>query len=121
MKGRPEPIDIVKLYAKCDTVTWNKFLTFCFERHDVQKLSDVLLRCQLGMDQAVKQGLNTDELCHWFMRIQASLEKTLKRIYRAKNANPLYNSNNKELVDKFIKEKRQADLDFERFLKSTRF
>jgi hypothetical protein len=121
MKGEAPHIDIVAFYAQSNSETWNQFLRACLLKQDVAKLVDVSRRMQQGMAIAAKQGLNTDEICEWFIRIQRSMENTLKQIYRAKNKNPLYSSHNKEHRDKWLKDKRQGELDFERFLKKTRY
>lgn len=120
-KGMPPPIDVVRFYAECNAGQWNAFLTACVAKQDVQKLTDVLHRLQQGMDNAVKQKLNTDALVDWFIRMQRSIENTIKEIHRMKNPNPLYQPGNDALKAQFIKDKRKHENELERFLMKARF
>ena len=100
-------------------------LTELLLNEDLSAAMDIMRRLQIGMDNAAKSKLNTDQLCNWYLRIQASLENTMKQIYRKKHPNPLYNSlNNKKLCTDFdmhLSDKRSIDQEFHRQLKKHSF
>ena len=120
-KHTEQYIDVLDLYCNGDHKKWNAFLTKCYEAQDVATLVDVFRRLQMGMDKLVKEKLNTEKMNEFFIRLQRSIEITMKRIYREKNPNPLYNSKNKQYYDKYIKEKKSLDADFEKFLSKERY
>jgi hypothetical protein len=120
-KGHNDEIDVLKLYAKGDTASWNEFLAVCDLNNDVPKLCDVLVRLQRGMEKVVKQNLNTEDISLWFIRITRSIEKTLKKIYRRQHKNPLWHAQNKHFYDAHISDKRELENNFEQFLMRTRY
>jgi len=118
---RDQPIDILQLYSTSDYVKWNAFLNECLRLHDVDKLINVRYRLQLGMDKLTKAKLDTEKIAIFFLRIQKSIDDTLKQIYRKKNPNPLYDDKNKHLYSEFIQEKRRGQVELERFIQSKTF
>lgn len=88
MARKPDAIDIVKLFAEGDYTEWNLFLTNCFKKRDIEKLAITRRRLQAGMAIAAKKKLNTEKVIHLFIRLQNSIENTIKRIVRAKDPNP---------------------------------
>jgi hypothetical protein len=116
-----EPIDIMTLYAKSDTKQWNAFLTECLKTQDITRLTTVRYRLQLGMNELFKKRLETEKISLFFIRLQRSIENTLKQIYRFKNPNPLYNNKDKTQYKEFIDDKRQHNNEFERYLRRNNF
>jgi hypothetical protein len=76
---------------------------------------------QAGMSDLVDQGIDSEKLCIFFVRLQRSIEKTIKEIYRDEFTNPLYDPKNVHLKDEFIADKKEKDHNLERFLKERRF
>jgi hypothetical protein len=111
MKSRLE-IDILKLYSEHNSSQWNAYLTKCLKLEDWQDLVRTRKGLQLGMDSLVKKRLNTDSVCELFARLDASIRKTLRRVYMKqnplKNDNPLLASQDHHLL-----QKRKRDQDFE--------
>jgi hypothetical protein len=74
------------------------------------------------MDQLVKKKLNDERMNQFFVRINRSLENTIKDIYKKKYPSPLDNpaqANNirDDLKKKHIEQKRKRDDDLERILR----
>jgi len=118
------PLDVVKLIAQWDTSLWNDFLTKCLENRDVERLKSTLYGMQYGMDLAVKQKLNSDKMTNTFLRMTRSIEITLKKILRVTYPSPLDQKSTGDNVDDFEKHiiaKRKRDIEFERFLRDSRF
>lgn len=91
MSRRPDAIDIVKLFVEGNYNEWNAFLRNCLAKRDIAKLVETRRRLQRGMDIAAKQKLNTEKVCLLFIRLQRSLEKTMKAIVRERDPNPCDN------------------------------
>lgn len=109
------------LWAKSDSTEWNAYLTRARDTGDVQGLADTLRRLEIGMDNLVQQKLNVEKMNVFFLRLQRSIENTLKEIYRRKNANPLWNAKDKTLHEKFLKDKQQKNHELEAFLRKVRY
>ena len=119
-------IDVVKLYAQADTEKWNQFLTGCLERNDVESLKKTYYGIQTGVDKAHKDKVTTDSLNVFFIRLQRSLEITLKRVYRKKHPNPydnpLFKTTGDSVKDKLLKAKKTIrDQELESIFKRIRF
>ena len=115
-------IDLVKLRTQTTHEQWNRFLTRCEKRNDVESLKRVFYGIQIGMDDLVRKGLNTDHVNMWFIRLQRSIENTFKRINRKLNPSPLDNPLNAgNYGKKELEEKRTRDRQFEMDLKRMRF
>jgi len=115
-------IDVLKFYAEVDYRRWNEFLTKCYQRSDVDELLKFRNAFQQGMADLEKQKLNTDKIAIFFIRIQRSIENTLKLIYRDKNPNPLYDPLNKDLHqrdknERLLQEKRKKQHELEQIIK----
>ena len=121
MTHKSEAIDILKLYSNCNTQRWNRFLKICFLSHDVSALVDVLRRLQMGMNNLVEQKLNTDKVNQLFIRLQRSVENTIRDIHRAKNPNPLFASSDKSLQAIHLADKKQKQAALENFLHKARY
>ena len=121
MKGKPPKIDIMQLYAKSDSKEWNNFLASCLARNDMKSLEYVLYGIQLGMSDAAKKKLNTEKIDVFFLRLQRSIENTMKQIIRAKEPHPLDNAFNHEEFAKTIGAKRARDRGLEEHLRKVRY
>ena len=120
-KRKYDGIDLLALYTAADFVVWNAFLTDCHAKHNIQKLQSTYYGLQVGMDNLVKQKLNTQKIDEWFLRLQRSIENTLKRILREKYPNPCDQPMIAKEHAKFLESKRARDIEFESFLKKARF
>jgi len=118
---RSEAIDILKLYAGGSHSEWNAFLSRALDSDDVPGLTDVLRRLQMGMDDLVRQKLNTERVNVLFLRLQRSVENTLRDIHRKKYANPLYTSSDKALHRDHLEDKRRKQRELETFLRKVRY
>lgn len=114
-------IDLLNLYANTSHNEWNKFLAVCRQRHDINNLQKVLYGVQLGMDDLVKKKLNTEKMNLWFIRIERSIEKTIRDIIREKDPNPLDNPHNADKHINSLGDKRARDHRIEQFLKEIRY
>lgn len=121
MKGKPEKIDILKLYAGGDTTKWNDFLSTCLANRDLPSLEKVLYGIQLGMNDLARKKMNTEKINIFFIRIQRSLENTMKEIIKSKEVHPLDDPLNKEKFGHTIASKKKRDQAIERYLREVRF
>lgn len=121
MKGKPQKIDLLKIYAKGGSNEWNTFLSACLENKDLLSLEKVLYGIQLGMQDLAKKKLNTEKINIWFLRLQRSLERTIRDIIRSKEPHALDNPFNKEKFGHLIDSKKKRDMDIERHLRKIRF
>jgi hypothetical protein len=119
MSRKYEAIDLIKLYSLADTVTWNAFLTRCHEAHDISTLTRTRYQLQAGMDDLAKRKLNSEKMIIWFLRLQTSLEKTIKKIVREKNPNPCDDPLIAVQFSEFKDAKKDRDHDLELFLKKS--
>jgi len=121
-RAKIQAIDVIKLYAQYDGKAWNKYLGDCYRKKDVHSLTDMMRRLQVGMDNAVKKNIVNEGLSVTFCRWIKSIENTLKMIYRDDNPNPLYDSRNvNKYSDNYLQEKRDLQIDFDKFLTKERF
>lgn len=120
MKGKPPEIDFLSLYIKGDVHKWNHFLSVCLEYRDLPSLEKVLYGIQVGMDKLVKEKLNTDKVNLVFVRMQKSIEDTMKKILKLKNPNPLDNPFHKGTIAQTVA-KKARDEQIERYLRRVRF
>ena len=114
-------IDLIKLKAMGSSNGWNKILEECFSNLDINRIAKIRYQIQSGMDDLVKQHLNSKEMCEWFIRLNRSLEITAKRIIKIRNPmpvdNPLVAKNNSESKDA----KRKRDQELANFLAKSSF
>ena len=119
---KAQAIDVLKLIVDWQPKEWNDFLTRRDRANDIHGLTETLVGIQKGMDKLAKQGLNTDMIAETFLRMQRSIENTLKKIYRRQNPNLLYDPLYKnEFGAELIADKKRLDLNFELFLKKNRY
>ena len=112
----------LELFSKCDTAKWNKFLDECVKDMNLTALEKTMYGLQAGMTDLSKKKLNTPEIVNWFLRIERSIEKTIKIIVRNKIKNPTYNLKPKEKADKkALEEKRKIDQAIEAHLRRSSF
>lgn len=121
MKGKPPKIDLLKFYAEVDTKRWNQFLANCVRRLDLQTLETMLYGVQLGMNDLAKKNLNTEKISVWFIRLQKSIENTIRDIVRIKMPNPCDNPLTAAEHAKNLARKRERDQALERHLRRVRF
>lgn len=122
MKSRGHlKIDLFNLYSKTSHVEWNAFLALCQDRLDLGTLEKTLVGVQLGMSDLAKKNLNNEKMNIWFIRIQRSLENTIKSVIKLKRPNPLDNPLNAPSHIHLIAEKRKRDQEIELFLKRIRY
>jgi hypothetical protein len=88
MSRKLDGIDILKLQSDGNHKEWNFFLTQCLKNLDIEKLAVTRKRLQIGMDKCAKDKTNSDEVIKFFIRLQNSIEKTMKEILRIKRPNP---------------------------------
>lgn len=119
MSRKPDALDLMKLYTQGSAVEWNNFLTNCFKKRDLEKLATTRRQLQAGMAKIAKQKLNTEKIELFFIRLQNSLENTMKKIVRAKMPNPCDNPlKAKDWLHK-KGDKKLRDENLERYLKKT--
>lgn len=106
---KQEAIDLIKLYATKGTGEWNAFLTQCYNTRDVATLTKTLYGVQAGMSNLVTKKLDTTDLIDFFLRLQKSLELTMKKIHRLK------------VKTDGLADKRTKDQEFEKFLRKESF
>lgn len=121
MKGKPPKIDLLALYAKADTGEWNKFLTTCLRKHDLPALEKVLYGIQLGMNDLAAKKMNTEKMITFFLRLQRSVENTMKQLIKMKEPHPLDNPDNKDKLADTVESKRLREQNIERYLRKVRF
>jgi len=119
--AKVQKIDLLKIMIEANNKKWNSWLLTCEINQDVNGLVKVLRGIQQGMDDLVKQKLNTDNVTILFLRLQRSIENTIKNIWRRQNDNPLYNPLFNGDINKYQKTKRNLDHELELFLKKERF
>lgn len=125
MSRKVEAIDLMKLYAAGSTNGWNEFLTECLRAQNMDRLAKTLYAIQAGMDDLVKKRLNDPKMTEWFVRLQKSIELTMRKILRLKYPNPLdnpMNSKNPELANrKWLEIKRKRDHELERYMRKASY
>ncbi len=116
-KEQYEKIDLMKLFSDNNHAQWNMFLTNCYNNRDVSRLIRVMRGLQMGMDDMSKKKLNVPKMNLFFVRLQTSIEKTLKKIYKEVYPeicdDPLKAKDNLHKIG----QKRKRDADFEAFLR----
>lgn len=121
MKGKPHRIDILKLYANNKATEWNLFLSTCLSNGDLHSLEKVLYGIELGMNELAKKKLNTEKINIFFIRLQKSLERTIRDVIRLREPHPLDEPFNKDKFLHTIDSKRKRDQEIEKHLRKVRF
>jgi hypothetical protein len=114
-----DAIDLMKLNATWDTNAWNSFLSACHKCHDIKTLAKTRYALQAGMVDLSKKKMNTDKMIIWFIRLQKSVEDTMKLIIREKNPNPCDNPLKAHKNIEFKDKKSERDHELELFLKKS--
>lgn len=110
-KGRYPEINLLNLIINGNYKHWNNWLADCERDHNLPDLLKTLSGIQQGMDTLVKGKLNTDNITVIFLRMQRSIENTIKNIYRKQN--PTHKVS--------LAEKREQDNQLERFMHGNRY
>ena len=119
-----DALDLLTLYAKGNSDNWNMFLTKCLKDSDINRLLATAYSLQAGMTDLERKKLTNVKIDLFFIRLQRSIENTVKKIWRLKNPNPLYDPNkskNPLLVEKWKKQKQDFDKQLESMFKRSRF
>lgn len=121
MKANAE-IDVLKLFAGQikgmeSTKKWNAWLTKCLDNDNLDELIHVRYGIQVGMASAQRKGLVTEPLAEMFCRWTGSIDKTCRKIVKARMRMANDKVNNPFATKKSLAEKRQRDADLERFLR----
>lgn len=116
---RHESIDLLKLYSSSNTEAWNCFLTSCLQKQDITLLIKTRYGLQVGMADLVKQKLNSEKMIEFFLRLERSIENTIKKIVREKNPNPCDNPLEAHRFLQFSANKKQRDHELELFFKKS--
>lgn len=119
--SKEQGIDIIFLYAKSNHLMWNSWLTEKVALRDINGLNTMRRRLQIGMRDVAKKKLNTEKIDLFFLRLQTSIEKTIRQVYRMKNPHPCDNPMiAKNHIDK-IESKRKRDQQLTAILKKTSY
>jgi hypothetical protein len=118
---KPVPLDLIQLYSASSTEKWNAWLTERLQMRDLEGLVEMRRRLQAGMDHLVKTKLSTNKLEVWFVRMNSSIEKTMRRIWRIKYPNPCDNPLIAQQNIEHLPRKRRRDAKFAKFLKDTSY
>ncbi len=122
MQRKHDGIDLIKLYALGSNKGWNKYLTECYEKLDINALGKLKYQIAVGMTDMAKAKLNTPAHDVWFVRLVRSIEITAKRIIKVRNPLPgddaFLNIKIRESTHE-IKKKRDREL--AKFLKDSSF
>jgi hypothetical protein len=127
MSRKVDAIDLIKLYSLGSHNGWNQALDDHFVRLDVSGLARIYYGIQAGMDDLVKNKLNDEKMNVWFLRLQRSIENTMKAILRRKYPNPydspapITESEKSTIEMRWLDIKRKRDHEFELFLKKARY
>lgn len=117
-----EAINLMKLYSLGSANGWNEILTDCYRKQDINRLAKIRYQIAAGMDDLVKQKLNTEEMILWFIRLNRSLEITAKKIVRQKyplpNDNPLATA---DFSSASLEAKRKRDHELAVFFKNSSY
>ena len=116
-----ESIDLLKLYFESNPKEWNAYLSRCLKNQDTKELEKTYYGLAAGMTDLANQNLNTANMVNTFLRMQKSIENTLKQIWRKENPNPLYDPLYKGDKARHYNEKKYLDDRFEQFLKRIQF
>jgi hypothetical protein len=117
--AKHEAINLLTLYSLCDTNQWNEFLTQCFRSQDISTLIKTRYGLQVGMNDLVKQKLNSEKMIQFFLRLERSIEKTITKIVREKTPNPCDNPLLASHSIEFKDEKNKRDNELELFLRKS--
>jgi|KBSSwiStaDraftv2_1062776.scaffolds.fasta_scaffold156523_2 hypothetical protein len=123
MSRKYEAIDLMKLHTHGSHRGWNDFLKKCLKSQNINELARVRYSIQAGMDDLVKQNLNTEEMILWYIRLNRSLETTAKQIIKLKHPMPGDTpTKNKEFqIGEYALAKRKRDQELQKFMKESSY
>lgn len=114
-------IDLVKLIANYTYKDWNKYLAKCEFDENITSLVSTYYGLQKGMQVATVNKVNTPFVIQTFIRLQKSLEKSLKKIYIKKYKSACDNPLKAQQFKEHLQKKRNRDHEFELWLKKMRY
>lgn len=119
-----QEVSILEIFSKGNPIQWNTWLTRCLASQDISALKKTYNGLQINMASLAKKNLSNEQIDILFIRLQRSIEITLKRILKHKHPSPLDNPLNKndpkfaaEDMKKHLLAKRKRDHEFELFLR----
>lgn len=112
-----DAIDLVKLYSTFTASEWNAVLTKAHREHDLRKMAQLRYQLQAGMRDLAAKKMNTEKMIHWWIRLQTSIENTMKLILREKQPNPCDNPKTAGENMHLKQAKKDRDHELELFLK----
>lgn len=113
---RHDPIDLMQLYVKADSTTWNDMLSRCYDNRDINALGMVRYQLQAGMDDLAKSKLNDERMNVWYLRLLRSIEQTAKRIIRVMHPMPGDNPLTAKQNLNHLEQKRKRDYELQVFM-----
>lgn len=116
IKRKWPKIDLVHFVANNTYKQWNKYLTRCEYQENVTSLVATYYGLQIGMQDAVRRKLNTPQIIEVFIRLQRSIEKTLRRMYKKKHNKIYMDPLSAEPTKNAILKKKAQDYEFEKWL-----
>ena len=114
-------IDLLDLSSKSDHKNWNALLKRAFQKNDILWLTKTRYGLQAGMADLVGKKLNTPKMIEFFIRLQRSLENTVRDIQRKQEPNPCDNPLLAGKNLEFHAEKKQRDHSLELFFKKSSY
>jgi len=118
---RHDAIDLMKLYVKADSTSWNEMLTNCYNNLDINALGMVRYQLQAGMDDLAKKKLNDEKMNVWYLRLLKSIEQTAKRIIKIKHPMPGDNPLVAKLHLSNLEQKRKRDYELKTFMEKSSY
>lgn len=115
-------IDLLRLITEGNSTKWNNYLALCKKHHNYEDLAKTYRGLQEGMNKMVKDKLISERISIIYLRLQKSLEDTAREIFRKKYKSPVYGNKDSKLMSVALRDqKKQYDLEFEKWLKKARF
>ena len=128
MKIGTEEIDVIRLYSgtmkgfEDDAAStahdkWNKWLSRCVKYHNLDGLMSTRRGLQMGMATAQKNGLVTEGLAELFARWIGSIDRSIKKIVKARALTGNDFIDKKHHDKKNYKTKQERDAELEKYLR----
>jgi len=97
-------VSILNLIIKSNSEKWNRMLTECFVKNDLNTLVRLRYGIQADMSDLSKANLNSSQVMTHFLRFNNSLEKTIRKIFYKGCKTYEDKKKKQEFANKFIKE-----------------
>ena len=107
-----EAVDLIKLYAECDSGKWNAFLTKHAQSGNINELGRMLYGIQAGIVDLENKKMNTEKLTIWYCRLVGSLKRTIMDVMKSKQGKTLQSKKTMKKSD--ITASREAADDFKK-------